>query len=157
MESQLQTELKQGKPFENLEVEASLSIKRTAAELDYRGAELLKPWGITGTQYNALRILRGAEPEGLCRNEIRDRLIARVPDATRLLDRLEDMGLVTRVRGGEDRRYVLTRITPAGLDLLRQLHDQVMALHHEQLGHLGDQKLRMLIELLGEVRRKCGR
>jgi DNA-binding MarR family transcriptional regulator len=154
MDSQLQTELKQGKPFENLEVEASLSIKRTAAELDYRGAELLKPWGITGTQYNALRILRGAGAGGLCRNEIRDRLIARVPDATRLLDRLEEMGLVTRVREGEDRRFVLTRITPAGLDLLEQLHDRVIALHHEQLGHLGAAKLRLLIDLLGEVRRK---
>jgi len=156
MASQLQAELKQRKPFENLEVEASLSIKRTAAEMDYRAAELLKPWGITATQYNALRILRGAGQEGLCRNEIRERLIARVPDATRLLDRLEEMGLVTRTREAEDRRYVVTRITRAGLDLLDEMHDQVMALHKGQLGHLGTQKLRMLIELLGEVRRKCG-
>ena len=154
MTSQLQAELKQRKPFASLEEEATLSIKRTAAEIDYLGAELLKPWGITGTQYNALRILRGAGGEGLCRNEIRDRLIARVPDATRLLDRLEEMKLVTRVRGA-DRRFVQTRITKAGLDLLDELSDQVMALHKEQLGHLGPQKLKLLIELLGDVRRKC--
>jgi DNA-binding MarR family transcriptional regulator len=154
MPSQLQAELMQTKPFGSLEEEATLSIKRTAAEIDYRGEELLRPWGITATQYNALRILRGAGGDGLCRNEIRDRLIARVPDTTRLLDRLEEMKLVTRVRG-EDRRFVQTRITKAGLDLLDRLHDQVMALHKEHLGHLGPRKLRLLVELLGEVRRTC--
>lgn len=155
MPSQLQAELKQKKPFESLEAEAALSIKRTAAEMDYRVAEVLKPAGITPTQYNALRILRGAGKEGLCRNEIRDRLIARVPDATRLLDRLEEMGLAVRSREGQDRRFVLTRITRAGLDLLDLLHDTVATLHDEQLSHLGSDKLRALIKLLGEVRRKC--
>ena len=155
MPSQLQTELKQNKPFESLEQEAGLSIKRTAAELDYQVSEVLKPSGITATQYNALRILRGAGDEGLCRNEIRDRLIARVPDATRLLDRLEEMGLVVRARGGEDRRYVTTRITKAGLDLLEELHDRVLDIGKQQFGHLGAEKLRMLIDLLGDVRRKC--
>jgi DNA-binding MarR family transcriptional regulator len=155
MPSQLQTELKQQKPFESLEQEASISLKRTAAEMDYRVSEVLKPAGITATQYNALRILRGAGKEGLCRNEIRDRLIARVPDATRLLDRLEVMGFVVRAREGDDRRYVTTRITRAGLDLLEDLHDRLSELHKEQLGHLGPEKLRMLIELLGDVRRKC--
>lgn len=155
MPSQLQTELKQTKPFESLEQEAGLSIKRTAAELDYQVSEVLKPSGITATQYNALRILRGAGDEGLCRNEIRDRLIARVPDATRLLDRLEEMGLVVRARGGEDRRYVTTRITKAGLDLLEELHDRVLDIGKQQFGHLGAEKLRMLIDLLGDVRRKC--
>jgi len=155
MPSQLQTELKQQKPFESLEQEASISIKRTAAEMDYRVAEVLKPAGITPTQYNALRILRGAGKEGLCRNAVRDRLIARVPDATRLLDRMEEMRLVIRAREGDDRRYVTTRITKAGLDLLDELNDRLVTLHKEQLGHLGPQKLRMLIELLGDVRRKC--
>ena len=155
MPSQLQTELKQTKPFESLEQEAGLSIKRTAAEMDYRVSEVLKPSGITATQYNALRILRGAGKAGLCRNEIRDRLIARVPDATRLLDRMEEMGLVVRAREGDDRRYVTTRITKRGLDLLEGLNDRLVALGKEQLGHLGPQKLRMLIELLGDVRRKC--
>lgn len=155
MPSQLQAELKQHKPFESLEQEASLSILRTAAVMDYRVSEVLKPAGITATQYNALRILRGAGKEGLCRNEIRDRLIARVPDATRLLDRMEEMGLVVRSRESDDRRFVRARITRAGLDLLEELNDRLVALNKEQMGHLDPQKLRMLIELLGDVRRTC--
>src|SRR6185503_5968650 len=155
MPSQLQAELKQQKPVESLEQEAGLSIKRTSAELDYRVSEVLKPSGITATQYNALRILRGAGKEGLCRNEVRDRLIARVPDATRLLDRMEEMGLVARAREGDDRRFVTTRITRAGLDVLEELDDSVLALAKELLGHLSAEKLRMLIDLLGEIRRKC--
>jgi DNA-binding MarR family transcriptional regulator len=155
MTSQLQSELKQQRPFESLEAEASLSILRTAAEMEYQTSETLKPHGLTLTQYNALRILRGAGQKGLCRNEVRDRLIAKVPDATRLLDRLEEMGLVVRTREGEDRRFVLTRITQAGLDLLEQLAEPVAALHREQLGHVGAEKLQNLIELLGELRRRC--
>jgi DNA-binding MarR family transcriptional regulator len=155
MPSQLQSELGQQRPFESLEAEASLSLLRTAAEMEYQTSEVLKPHGLTLTQYNALRILRGAGQEGLCRNEVRDRLIAKVPDATRLLDRLEEMGLVVRTREGEDRRFVLTRITQAGLDLLDRLDEPVAALHREQLGHVGAEKLRNLIELLGELRRRC--
>src|SRR3954447_21417189 len=104
----LQEEIRQRKPFVSTEEEAMLSIARTAAVLDHTAGEMLKKHGLTVTQYNALRILRGAGAEGLCRNEIRDRLIARVPDATRLLDRLEESGLVTRTREGEDRRFVLS-------------------------------------------------
>jgi DNA-binding MarR family transcriptional regulator len=140
------------KPFGSLEQEAMLSIARTAALLEHSAAETLKPYGLTPTQYNALRILRGAEPEGLCRNEVRDRLIARVPDATRLLDRLDEMGLVVRQRQGDDRRFVRSRITRAGLDLLRPLDAIVLTLHAHQLGHLGERKLRALVALLGEAR-----
>jgi DNA-binding MarR family transcriptional regulator len=154
MTPSLQSELKQRKPFGSLEQEAMLSIARTAALLEHGTAEALKPHGLTPTQYNALRILRGAEPEGLCRNEIRDRLVARVPDATRLLDRLHEMGLVARERESDDRRFVRSRITPAGLDLLRPLDDVVQKLHANQLGHLGERKLRALIGLLGEARRQ---
>jgi DNA-binding MarR family transcriptional regulator len=155
MPSSLRSELKQRKPFVSAEQEAMLNIARTAALLDHATAEALKPHGLTPTQYNALRILRGAEPEGLCRNEVRDRLVARVPDATRLLDRLEDMGLVVRTRQGGDRRFVRARITPAGLDLLRPLDGVVRSLHQEQLGHLGRRKLRVLIKLLEEARSKA--
>ena len=148
----LQVELKQRKPFRSLEHEAMLSIARTAALLDHGTAEALKPWGLTPTQYNALRILRGADPEGLCRNEVRDRLIARVPDATRLLDRLDEMGLVRREREGDDRRFVRNRITRTGLDLLRRLDNVILDLHARQLGHLGERKLRTLVALLGDAR-----
>ena len=152
MSPNLQAELKQRKPFGSLEQEAMLSIARTAAQLEHGTAEALKPHRITPTQYNALRILRGAEPEGLFRNEVRDRLVAQVPDATRLLDRLEEMRLVRREREGDDRRFVRNRITPAGLELLRSLDGVMEALHARQLSHLGRQKLRMLIELLSEAR-----
>ncbi len=148
----LQSELKQRKPFRSLEHEATVSIARTAAQLEHSTAAALRPHGLTPTQFNALRILRGAEPEGLSRNEVRDRLIARVPDATRLLDRLREMGLVVREREGEDRRFVRTRITPAGLERLRPLDDITERLHQRQLGHLGERKLRRLVELLAEAR-----
>src|SRR5712691_11689841 len=136
MTSVLQAELKQNKPFKSLKEEAHLSIQRTAALLEHAFESALKPHRITATQYNVLRILRGSEPDGLCRKEIGDRLVRQVPDVTRLLDRLEDMTLISRERGGEDRRYVTTRITRAGLRLLRQLDDRIDDIHEEQLGHL---------------------
>jgi DNA-binding MarR family transcriptional regulator len=148
----LQQEIRQKKPFGSPEEEAMLSIARTAAVLEHAGGEMLKRHGLTITQYNALRILRGAGQAGLCRNEIRDRLIARVPDATRLLDRLEEVGLVSRSREGEDRRFVTSRISAKGLELLSQLDPEVAAMNRRLLGHLGPGKLRTLIELLGEAR-----
>ena len=152
MSLSLQSELKQARPFGGPEHEAMLSIARTAAILEHSTSETIKPYGLTVTQYNALRILRGAGPEGLCRNEVRDRLIARVPDATRLLDRLEEMGLVVRTREGEDRRFVRARITQAGLDLIAPLDEVVQDLHRRQLGHLGADRLKVLIELLAAAR-----
>ncbi|HUF35592.1 MAG TPA: MarR family transcriptional regulator [Gemmatimonadales bacterium] len=152
MTSSLQSELKQHKPFGSAEQEAVLSLARTAALLEHGVAETLRPHGLTPTQYNALRILRGAEPEGLCRNEVRDRLVARVPDATRLLDRLVEMGLVVREREGDDRRFVRSRITRRGLELLQPLDQVIQALHATQAGHLGERKLRVLIGLLREIR-----
>jgi len=152
MTRDLLDELKQRRPFGSLEQEAMLSIARTSAILEYENAEAFKSYGVTPTQYNALRILRGAEPDGLCRNEVRDRLVARVPDATRLLDRLVEIGLVVRTREGGDRRFVRSRITAAGLDLLGRLDGVVEELHRRQLGHLPQARLRMLIELLGEAR-----
>src|SRR4029078_830169 len=95
----LQEEIRQRKPFGSGEEEAMLSIARTAAVLEHAAGEMLKKHGLTITQYNALRILRGAGAEGLCRNEIRDRLIARVADAPRLLGPLGGARLVTRRRG----------------------------------------------------------
>lgn len=151
----LQSQLKQRKPFGSLEHEAMLSIARTAALLDHGTAEALRPYDLTPTQFNALRILRGAEPDGLCRNEVRDRLVARVPDATRLLDRLGDMGLVVREREGGDRRFVRARITAAGLELLGSLDGVIQGLHRQQLGHLGQRKLRALVNLLREARMRA--
>lgn len=148
----LREEIKQGKPFESLEQEALLSIERTAAVLMHGFADSLKEYDITPTQYNVLRILRGAGRAGLCRNAIRDRLVAQVPDVTRLLDRLEESGLVERERAEQDRRLVTTRITKAGLSLLGRLDGPVAQSHRERLGHLSAAQLRSLIGLLAQVR-----
>lgn len=148
----LRDEIRQTRPFDSLEQEAMLAVDRTAAVLMHRFADALKPHGITPTQYNVLRILRGAGAAGLCRNEIRDRLVAQVPDVTRLLDRMEDAGLVERERGEADRRLVTTRITRHGLQLLKRLDTPVLDLHRRHLGHLSADQLRTLIDLLAAAR-----
>ena len=155
MTSILQAELKQHKPFKSLKEEAHLSIQRTAALLEHAFETALKPHRITGTQYNVLRILRGSEPGGLCRNEVGMRLVRPVPDVTRLLDRLEAAKLIGRQRGGENRRYVVTRITKAGLRLLDQVQQRIDEIHQEQLGHLDEAQLRQLVALLAVVRERA--
>ncbi len=150
----LGAELKQNKPFESLEAEAVLSIARTAAALDHGVAQALKVHGLTPTQYNVLRILRGADHGGLCRNEVGERLVTRVPDVTRLLDRMEETGLISRERGSDDRRFVTTRITRKGLDLVAKLDKPIHDLHHAQLGHMSKKTLRALIDALAEARGK---
>ena len=152
MSNTLRDEIKQAKPFESLEQEAMLSIERTAAVLGHASAEVFKGHGITPTQYNVLRILRGAGKAGLCRNDVRERLVAQVPDVTRLLDRLEEAGLVERQRDNPDRRLVTTRISTAGLALLRSLDAPVTAMHKRHLGHLTEKQLRTLTELLALAR-----
>ncbi len=152
MSPDLKHELKQAKPFRSIQQEAELNLVRTANLLQDNFERMLKPYGITGTQYNVLRILRGAEPNGLCRNEVSGRLLNRMPDATRLLDRMEEAGLVWRERSTKDRRLVTTRITEKGRDLVNSLDDVVEKQHEKQLGHLSEEKLRDLIELLTAVR-----
>ena len=154
MPSQLQAELKQARPFKSLEEEANLSIQRTAALLEHAFEAALKPHRLTATQYNVLRILRGSEPAGLCRSEIAERLVRQVPDVTRLLDRLEDSKLIVRQRAGEDRRYVVTRITRSGLHLLEEVQHRIDEIHRKQLGHLDQAQLRKLIALLAAVRER---
>lgn len=152
MAPDLRNEIKQTKPFASLEAEAHLNLERTAAVLGHAFAERLKPFGITSTQYNVLRILRGAGTGGLCRNEIRDRLVSQVPDVTRLLDRLESSELIERERGTEDRRLVSTRITAQGLALLDRTDEPVLEMHRQLLGHMSEAQLRGLIELLAAAR-----
>lgn len=148
----LRTELKMAKPFKSVEEEAILSIARTAAVLEHSGAEALRPFDLTITQYNVLRILRGAGSEGLCRNEVGERLVTKVPDVTRLLDRMEAAGLIVRQRGSEDRRVVATQITEKGLKLLEKIDRELPAIHARQLGHVSQKRLRELISILEEVR-----
>jgi DNA-binding MarR family transcriptional regulator len=152
MSPTLQQDIRQSKPFSSLQQEAYLSVVRTTSALTDRVEDLLKPYGISGTQYNVLRILRGAGEGGLCRNELRDRMLTRMPDMTRLLDRMEEAGLVTRSRERDDRRMVLTRITVRGRDLLGELDGPMTDLHRDQLARLTDEQLRSLIDLLTVVR-----
>jgi DNA-binding MarR family transcriptional regulator len=154
MTSTLRAELQQRKPFSSLEQEASLNIARTEAALREPLEELLKGAGVSLTQYNVLRILRGAGPEGLTRNEIRDRLINRMPDVTRLLDRMEEAGWVSRVREVEDRRCVATHLTRSGRSLVDSLDAPVQEEHARRLGHMTKTQLRTLIDLLSVAREK---
>jgi DNA-binding MarR family transcriptional regulator len=128
-----------------------LELLRTADVLSRGVAQMLKSQDLSATQYNVLRILRGA-PEGLPCGELASRMITRDPDVTRLLDRLEKRHLIARRRDPDDRRTVLAEITGSGLKLLADLDEPVVRAHRRQLGHLGDDRLRTLAHLLREAR-----
>ena len=148
----LHDELHQRKPFASLAEEAYLNLSRTEAVLQEGIDRVLKPHGVSATQYNVLRILRGAGTKGLCRHEIRDRLLTRMPDVTRLLDRMEEAGLVSRVRDAADRRLVTTRLTDRGRELVDALDGPVAEEHERRLGRLDNDQLRTLVRLLTLVR-----
>jgi len=130
---------------------AFLDLLRTTDMLSRRPAQVLKSEELSPTQYNVLRILRGS-PDGLACGEIADRMITRDPDITRLLDRLEKRGLISRWRETTDRRIVMARIAPEGLKLLARLDEPVQDAHRRQLGHLGRKRLQALAELLRDAR-----
>jgi MarR family transcriptional regulator, organic hydroperoxide resistance regulator len=144
----LQAEIKQTKPFPSLEDEAYLNLLRTTDALVRKEVEVLKAWGLSPSQYNALRILRGACDEGVTCREFSDRLLTKDPDVTRLVDRLETRGLISRGRSEQDRRVVRTRITQAGLDLLAEIDGPSQQWTKDQLGHLSKAQLKELIALL---------
>jgi DNA-binding MarR family transcriptional regulator len=148
----LQHEIQQAKPFVSAPQEATLSIGRTWALLDHALADLLKGHGLTPTQYNVLRILRGAGDDGLCRGEIIDRMITKVPDATRLLDRLERAQLISRHRDGIDRRFVSTQITEKGRTTLAALDAPIDALHRAHFAPLTEDEVHTLTALLARIR-----
>ena len=130
---------------------AFLSLVRAAGGL-LRGVEvLLKQYGLTAAQYNVLRILRGAGEQGACGREIAGRLITAEPDITRLLDRMEKRGLIGRRREAKDRRFVTTRITPAGLETLAALDAPLAELHRRQLGSLSRAELKQLTDVLAKL------
>ncbi|HEV2422468.1 MAG TPA: MarR family transcriptional regulator [Candidatus Acidoferrales bacterium] len=139
------------RPISSPEEAALLDLVRTADILSRGIIPVLKLGDLSPTQYNVLRILRGAR-EGLPCGEIAGRMITRDPDITRLLDRLERRRLIARARDDKDRRTVLTHITPAGLRLLATLDGPVQRAHRRQLAHLGPRRLRKLAELLRAAR-----
>ncbi len=148
----LQAELKQKAPFRSREQEAYLALLRTADALQAKVEAKLKEYGLTGTQYNALRILRGAGRQGLPCSEIGERMITHDPDITRLLNRLEKRGLVKRDRDERDRRVIYGKITAAGLKLLRELDEPIEQHNRQMLKHVSREKLQELINLLQLVR-----
>jgi len=148
----LQAELKQKAPFTSREQEAYLSLMRTADRLQTQVEARLKEFRLTGTQYNALRILRGAGTEGLPCREIGERMITHDPDITRLLNRLEDRGYVLRTRARQDRRVIYGKITATGLKLLREMDAPIERYSREMLRHVGQERLKQLIDLLELVR-----
>jgi DNA-binding MarR family transcriptional regulator len=148
----LQTEIHQTRPFASLHEEADLNIMRTSELIQLALARLFRPRGLSLAQYNILRILRGAGAGGLSGCVIRERLLACVPDLTRLIDRLEQAGWVRRRRSEEDRRMVFIAITPSGLDLLTALDPLVEELHRSQMAHLSDAELREIVALMTRAR-----
>jgi DNA-binding MarR family transcriptional regulator len=149
--AKLAEEIKMTKPFSLLEEEASLSIVRTADALFQRAAELLKPFDLSVSQYNVLRILRGA-PEALACGQIAERMVSRDPDITRLLDRMEVRGLISRARDGQDRRVVKTQISSKGLRLLDEIQPLILAYHRRRFAGFGEKKLKQLVEWMEDLR-----
>jgi DNA-binding MarR family transcriptional regulator len=143
---------KSSRPAISLENRIFIALLQTADALAQEAEQLVKTAGLTGAQYNVLRILRGAEPEGLACRAIGERMISHDPDMTRLLDRMEKRGLITRARQTDDRRVVKTRITAKALGLLKTLDQPVHDLHKRQFRHMSPARLKVLSDLLEEVR-----
>jgi DNA-binding MarR family transcriptional regulator len=152
----LRKDIKQAKPWSSREEEAYLNLLRTADALSRGEEAVLKAASLSPNQYNALRILRGAGAAGVTCSELGSRLIERDPDVTRLIDKLEKRGLMQRTRDPRDRRIYRNVITRAGLDLLASLDGPIVAVHKQQMGHLGQERLATLIGLLEEARRPLG-
>ena len=153
MSPKVQDEIKQTRPFPRRAAEAMVSIVRTAAVLDHAWAETLRPFAITPTQYNVLRILRGSVEAGLCGREIGERLVSQVPDVSRLLDRMDDLGLITRERDEADRRHVTARISARGQALIREVEPELQALERRHFGG-SRRNAGSLIETLEAVRNR---
>ena len=144
----LKVEIVQERPFANLEEEALLNLLRTSDHLNRAFQHKARDWGVTTTQYNVLRILRGAQPAGLTCSAIGSRMITAEPDITRLLARLKALKLIRQQRDSEDRRVVWTHISASGLELLRKMDPVIDQVPIELLGHLDKVELTELIRLL---------
>ena len=154
--SKLKQEIAQARPFSSHAEEALLNLLRTADCLQRAMQRATRNHGITSTQYNVLRILRGAQPDGLTCASIGERMIAADPDITRLLGRLKAMALIRQQRDKRDRRIVRTHISAAGLNLLTELDPIIQKLPAQLLGHIESAELMHLVHLLERARTHCG-
>ena len=152
MTGKLQQEIKKAKPFESLEQEAALNLHKAFDALAAIEAETFRSSDLSPTQYNVLRILRGAGPNGRCGREIAERLVSKVPDVSRLLDRMEGMQLLRRERDAADRRHVTARITPKGQRVLDEATPRLEAFERERFGHLDAERLQHVIDGLADIR-----
>lgn len=152
-DSSLREEIKQGRDFASPHEEAVLNVVRTYSVLAGKASELLKEQGLSQPLYNILRILRGARRDGARVHDIGERMIAREPDMTRLVDRLEKLGYARRRRCKEDRRVVYVHITPAGERLLASLDGPVKALNRSLLQHLSARELATVSRLMAKIRK----
>jgi len=152
MAGKLRREIRQKRPFASVQEEVLLSIARAADHTSVPLTDVLRDSGLSPSQYNVLRILRGSAPDGLPCGEIAERMVRRDPDLTRLLDRLDARGLVVRNRDTRDRRVVRAAITDAGLKLLADLDGPVTETVKRTLAHMPVSRLRTLIDLLEELR-----
>jgi DNA-binding MarR family transcriptional regulator len=135
----------------SLETEVFVALLRASHALEQGADRLLKAHQLTAAQYNVLRILRGALPDGLPCRRIIERMISHDPDMTRLLDRMEKRGMITRERQTDDRRVIKTRITPHGLDILKSLDQPVREAHKRQFRHISAARLKLLGKLLRDL------
>ena len=149
--SKLAAEIRQSRPFA-LPEEALLNLVRTHEFLLQRQTEFFKQYQLTPTQYNILRILRGAGEAGITCSACSERMVAADPDITRLLDRLEGRELIRRERGSQDRRVVISRITAQGLTLLEAIDKPLAKFVRALMGRVGPEKLAELIEILESLR-----
>ena len=149
----LKLEIVQERPFSSTEEEALLNLMRTSDFLHRAFHRKTRDWGVTSTQYNVLRILRGAQPRGLTCAAIGSRMITAEPDITRLLGRLKGLKLIKQQRDRHDRRVVWTQISEAGLELLRAMDPVIEKAPRELLGHMSETELTELIRLV-ELARK---
>ena len=152
MPNSLQDEIQQSKPFGSLQEEVLLNIARTSAVLMHRMEQQFKAFGLTGTQYNVLRIVAGAGCSGIEQCDIAKRLVAETPDVPRLLKRTELAGLIHRLPEETDKRVRRVRLTPAGQKLLADIEPQLSAIGHTLFPHLNRAQLRTLNELLNLAR-----
>jgi DNA-binding MarR family transcriptional regulator len=152
----LKLEIVQEPPFFSVEEEALLNLMRTSDCLHRAFHLKTRGWGLTSTQYNVLRILRGARPHGLPCSAIGDRMITAEPDITRLLSRLKALKFVRQQRDPKDRRVLWTKISEAGLELLAQMDPVIQQVPKELLGHLKEAQSAELIRLLELARSRCG-
>jgi DNA-binding MarR family transcriptional regulator len=151
----LKNEIAQERPFSSTEEEAFLNLLRTSDCLHRAFQRRSRDWGVTSTQYNVLRILRGAQPQGLTCSAIGDRMITAEPDITRLLARMKTLKLIKQQRDKRDRRVVWTQISASGLELLRKMDPEIQQTPKDLLGHMKDAEVTELIRLLELARKHC--